>query len=89
MAVRLAINPIIWVNDDMPSLGGGTSLDRILSETRLAGFSGTEMSFQFPKTSAELGPLLQQHGLVLTSGWYDGRILEKELDEEWLASLAK
>ena len=40
MAVRLAINPITWVNDDMPSLGAGTSLDTILSETRLAGFAG-------------------------------------------------
>jgi inosose dehydratase len=87
MSVRLAINPITWVNDDMPSLGAGTSLDKILSETRLAGFSGTEMSFQFPKTSKELGPLLTQHGLVLTSGWYDGRILEKELDAEWAAIL--
>jgi inosose dehydratase len=87
MSVRLAINPITWVNDDMPSLGAGTSLDKILSETRLAGFSGTEMSFQFPKTSKELGPLLKQRGLVLTSGWYDGRILEKELDDEWAAIL--
>ena len=87
MAVRLAINPITWVNDDMPSLGAGTSLDTILSETRLAGFAGTEMSFQFPKTAAELGPLLKKHGLVLTSGWYDGRILERELDAEWAAIL--
>jgi inosose dehydratase len=87
MAVRLAINPITWVNDDMPSLGAGTSLDTILSETRQAGFSGTEMSFQFPKTAKELGPLLKKHGLVLTSGWFDGRILERDLDAEWAAIL--
>ena len=87
MAVRLGINPITWVNDDMPSLGAGTSLDTILSETRLAGFAGTEMSFQFPKTAGELGPLLKRHRLDLVSGWYDGRILEKELDAEWAAIL--
>ena len=87
MAVRLAINPITWVNDDMPSLGGGTTLETILSETREAGFAGTEMSFQFPKTAAELGPLLKQHHLVLTSGWYDGRILERDIDAEWAAIL--
>jgi len=87
MAVRLGINPITWVNDDMPSLGGGTSLETILSETRLAGFAGTEMSFQFPKTAAELGPLLKQHHLVLTSGWYDGRILERDIEAEWVAIL--
>ena len=87
MSVRLAINPITWSNDDLPSLGGDTTVETILSETRLAGFSGTEMSFKFPKTSKELGPLLAHHGLVLTSGWYDGRILEKELDAEWAAIL--
>ena len=58
MAVRLAINPVTWVNDDMPSIGAGTPLDTILGETRQAGFAGTEMSFQFPKPAAELGPLL-------------------------------
>ena len=87
MSVRLAINPITWVNDDLPSLGAGTSLDTILSETRQAGFAGTEMSFQFPKTSAELGPLLKKYNLVLTSGWYDGRILERDIDAEWAAIL--
>jgi inosose dehydratase len=87
MAVRLAINPITWVNDDMPALGAGTSLETILSETREAGFAGTEMSFQFPKTAAELRPLLEKHHLVLTSGWYDGRILERDLEEEWTAIL--
>src|SRR5664279_4382649 len=87
MSVRLAINPITWSNDDLPSLGGDTTVETILSETRLAGFSGTEMSFKFPKTAKELGPLLAHHGLVLTSGWYDGRILEKELDAEWAAIL--
>ena len=87
MAVRLAINPITWSNDDLPSLGGDTSVETILSETRLAGFAGTEMSFKFPKTSNELGPLLHQHGLVLTSGWYDGRILERDIEAEWAAIL--
>ncbi len=87
MAVRIGINPITWVNDDLPSLGKGTSLDTILSETRLAGFAGTEMSFQFPKTSAELGPLLKSHGLDLVSGWFDGRIHERDIDAEWAAIL--
>jgi len=45
------------------------------------------MSFQFPKTSAILGPLLKRHNLVLTSGWYDGRILERDLEAEWTAIL--
>ena len=87
MAVRIGINPITWSNDDLPSLGGDTTIETILSETRLAGFSGTEMSFKFPKTSKELGPLLKRHGLDLVSGWYDGRIHERGIDAEWKAIL--
>ena len=87
MAVRIGINPIGWTNDDLPSLGGDTPLETCLSETRIAGFSGTEMGGKFPKTSGELGPILKSHGLVLVSGWYDGRIHERDLDAEWNAIL--
>ena len=87
MSVRIGINPIGWTNDDLPSLGGDTPLETCLSETRIAGFSGTEMGGKFPKTSGELRPLLGSHGLVLVSGWYDGRIHERDLDAEWNAIL--
>jgi inosose dehydratase len=69
----------------MPSLGGDTPVDTCLKETREAGFSGTEMGGKFPKTAAELGPLLKRHGLVLVSGWYDGRLNEQDDDSEWEA----
>lgn len=87
MSVRIGINPIGWTNDDLPSLGGDTPLETCLSETRIAGFSGTEMGGKFPKTSKELGPLLKSFGLVLVSGWYDGRINERDVDAEWDAIL--
>ena len=87
MAVRIGINPITWTNDDLPSLGGDTPVETCLSETKQAGYSGTEMGGKFPKTAAELKPLLDRHGLVLVSGWYDGRLHEKELEEEWDAAL--
>jgi inosose dehydratase len=87
MAVRLGINPITWTNDDLPSLGGDTPLEICLSETRIAGFSGTEMGGKFPRKSAELAPILARHRLDLVSGWYDGRIHERELDAEWDAVL--
>ena len=87
MAVRLGINPITWTNDDLPSLGGDTPVETCLAETRLAGFAGTEMGGKFPKTAKELGPLLKRHHLDLVSGWYDGRIHERELDAEWAAIL--
>lgn len=87
MSVRLGINPITWTNDDVPELGGDTPLETCLAETRLAGFAGTELGGKFPRVSAELRSILQRHGLDLVSGWYDGRILEREVVEEWDAVL--
>lgn len=87
MAVRIGINPITWTNDDLPSLGGDTPVETCLAEARAAGFSGIEMGGKFPKTARELGPLLKRHRLVLVSGWYDGRIHERDIDAEWEAIL--
>ncbi len=87
MAVRIGINPITWTNDDLPSLGGDTPLEVCLSETRQAGYAGTEMGGKFPRRSAELGPILERHGLKLVSGWYDGRLHEKDVEAEWQAVL--
>ena len=85
MAVEIGINPITWTNDDMPELGGDIPLETCLAETRQAGYSGTELGGKFPRISAELGPILQRHGLKLVSGWYDGRICEREVDQEFAA----
>jgi inosose dehydratase len=87
MTVRIGINPITWTNDDLPSLGGDTPVQTCLAETRAAGFAGTEMGGKFPKTARELRPLLERHHLDLVSGWYDGRIHERELEAEWDAIL--
>src|SRR5208282_5291682 len=76
MVVEIGINPITWTNDDMPELGGDIPLETCLGETRLAGYAGTELGGKFPRTSAELGPILASHHLRLVSGWCDGRILE-------------
>ena len=37
MSVKLGIAPIAWSNDDMPELGGDTSLGTCLSEAKQAG----------------------------------------------------
>lgn len=86
MAVRLAINPLTWTNDDMPELGAGTPLETCLSEARLAGFAGVELGNKFPREAASLGPLLARHGLVLASGWYGARLLERDVEAEWQAA---
>jgi len=87
MAVRIGINPITWTNDDVPELGGDTPLEICLSETRLAGYAGTELGGKFPRESKTLAAVLQAYNLALVSGWYDGRICEKEVEAEFDAIL--
>lgn len=81
--VMIGINPITWSNDDMPELGGDTPLEVCLAETRQAGYAGTEMGGKFPKTSAELRPILNKHGLRFVSGWFTGKALVHEVEKEF------
>ena len=87
MNVELGINPITWSNDDLPELGGDIPLETCLAETREAGYAGTELGGKFPRTSAELAPILARHQLKLVSGWYHGRMLECSVAEEFDAAL--
>ena len=54
MKLRLGMSPISWSNDDLPQLGGDTPLEVCLSETREAGFVGTETGGKFPKEAGAL-----------------------------------
>jgi len=85
MTVRLGINPLTWTNDDLPSLGAETSLETCLREARAAGFTGVELGNKFPRQPNVLGPILREHDLDLVSGWYSGRLLERDVDAEWAA----
>ncbi|MBL8582868.1 MAG: myo-inosose-2 dehydratase, partial [Rhizobiaceae bacterium] len=85
MSVSIGINPITWTNDDVPELGGDTPLETCLLETARAGYRGTELGGKFPRAAAELGPILKTYRLELVSGWYDGRILDRSVDEEFAA----
>ena len=82
MSVKLGIAPIAWSNDDMPELGGETSLEQCLEEASLAGFIGIESGGKFPKTSKELLPKLNNYNLNLCSGWYGGNLRKNSTDEE-------
>ena len=82
MSVKLGIAPIAWSNDDMPELGGDTSLETCLSEARQAGFTGIESGGKFPKTSKELIPILEKFNISLCSGWYGANLLKRSVKEE-------
>ena len=80
--VRLGVAPIAWTNDDLPELGGDTSLETCLSEMVQAGYTGTETGGKYPRTAEELGPILERHGLALVSGWYSGELLHNSVEDE-------
>ena len=82
MSVKLGIAPIAWSNDDMPELGGDTTLEQCLSEASEAGFSGIESGGKFPKKSNELIPLLDKYNLKLCSGWYGANLRINSVKEE-------
>ena len=82
MSVKLGIAPIAWSNDDMPELGGNTSLEQCLDEASQAGFIGIESGGKFPKTSKELLPKLNNYNLNLCSGWYGGNLRQNSTNEE-------
>ena len=84
MSIKLGIAPIAWSNDDMPELGGETTLEQCLSEASKAGFTGIESGGKFPKNSKELIPKLEKENLQLCSGWYGASLLKNSPKEEYV-----
>ncbi len=80
--VRIGINPLSWMNDDLPSLGGETPLEVALTEGRQIGYAGFELGNKFPREPQALKTLLAQYDLALVSGWYSGRLAERSAEEE-------
>ena len=79
MKIKLGVAPIAWSNDDMPELGGDTSLEQCLHEASKAGFSGIESGGKFSKDSNILLPKLAKENLKLCSGWYGANLLKDPL----------
>ena len=82
MSVKLGVAPIAWSNDDMPELGGETTLEQCLEEASQAGYIGVEFGGKFPKNSSELIPKLNKYNLHLCSGWYGANLRKNSVDEE-------
>ena len=79
--VRIGINPIGWMNDDLPSLGGDTPLETALSEGSEIGYEGFELGNKFPKEPEVLKAKLGEYGLACVSGWYSGRLAGRSVEE--------
>ncbi len=82
MKLKFGMSPISWSNDDLPELGGDTTLTTCLHETRMAGYTGTEVGGKFPTDTVALGKVLAEHDLQLASGWYSGQLLHISAQQE-------
>jgi len=80
--VRIGINPISWMNDDLPSLGGETPLETALAEGKEIGYEGFELGNKFPKDGPGLKAKLAEFGLACVSGWYSGGLAQGGVDDE-------
>ena len=80
--IRLGIAPIGWSNDDLPELGGDITLEQCLREARAAGYAGVEKGGKFPLDPKVLGPILEEHGLRLVSGWFSGELRQGRVERE-------
>ncbi len=79
--VRIGINPLSWMNDDLPSLGGETPLETALREGKQIGYEGFELGNKFPKDGPGLKAKLDEFGLACVSGWYSGFLAEVPADQ--------
>ena len=82
MSIKIGVAPIAWSNDDMPELGGDTTLEQCLHEASKAGFSGIEFGGKFPKDSKLLIPKLKKEKINLCSGWYGAKLLSRSVKDE-------
>ncbi|MEY2894092.1 MAG: myo-inosose-2 dehydratase [Pseudomonadota bacterium] len=80
--VRIGINPLSWMNDDLPSLGGETLLETALQEGKEIGYEGFELGNKFPKDGPGLKAKLDEFGLACVSGWYSGFLAEDTVANE-------
>lgn len=82
MNIRFGVSPIAWINDDMPELGGDTSVESVIQDARRIGFSGIELGGKFPRHHTTLAALLGRGQLKLAGGWYSGQLLVRSVREE-------
>lgn len=85
-AIRLGVSPLSWVNEVLDDLGRGTSAEQCLSEAASAGYAGVELSRIFPRDATSLSQLLARHGLSLASGWHNGFLADRSVEDEIVAA---
>jgi len=86
MTIRFGVSPIAWTNDDMPELGGDTSVETILADAQAIGFEGVELGGKFPRDPDTLKAMLARHKLDLIGGWWSTHLLARSAEDEIAAA---
>lgn len=80
--IQLGVSPLSWTNDVLLDLGDNIPLETCLNQAASAGYKGIELGRKFPRTTAELAPLLKEVNLRLASGWHSGFLADRSVAEE-------
>lgn len=80
--IQLGVSPLSWTNDVLLDLGDNIPLETCLKQAASAGYQGIELGRKFPRTAAELAPLLKEVNLRLASGWHSGFLADRSVAEE-------
>ncbi|MDR1931029.1 MAG: myo-inosose-2 dehydratase [Treponema sp.] len=86
-AIKLAIAPIGWTNDDLPELGGEIPFEQCVSEMALAGFTGSEVGNKYPRDPKVLNRALGIRGLTICNAWFSSFLTTKpyrEVEKEFI-----
>lgn len=78
--IKWGIAPIGWRNDDIPEIGAENTYKQILSDAKLAGFSGTEVGGCYPSDPKELNKELALRDLQIISQWFSSFIIRDGVD---------
>ncbi len=88
MTIRFGVSPIAWTNDDMPELGGETTVETICADAQAIGFAGVELGGKFPRDAEALKALLARYSLGLIGGWWSIQLLARSAADEIAAMQA-
>lgn len=78
--IKWGIAPIGWRNDDIPEIGAENTYKQILSDAKLAGFSGTEVGGCYPADPNELNKELALRDLQIPGQWFSSFIIRDGVD---------
>ncbi len=81
--LKIGISPIAWLNDDMPNLSKGITVEKCLSEIVKCGYTGVENCGSFPKDKNKIRKLLKKFNLKFSGGWHSANLIKNSVNSEF------